>query len=68
MTNSAANPLPAIFFASEFPLPAVPHDPTNAIDIKHRLTIAVALLQNGKRILPDLRERGLANSPSNPAC
>jgi hypothetical protein len=66
MTNSAAYSLPATFFAPKFPLPSVPHDPTHAIEIKYRLAIAAAFLQNKKRIFPELREQRPAQSPSNP--
>src|SRR5262249_12640406 len=66
MANSAANPLPPTYFRAKIPLPAVRCYPTHVVDIKCRLTIAAALLPNGKRICPDLREWG-AHSPSNPA-
>src|ERR1700751_5398217 len=66
MTNSAANSLPATFFTPRFPLPSVPHDPAHTLEIKHRLVIAAAFLQNKKRIFPELREQRPAQSPSNP--
>jgi len=56
MANSAANWLPPTFFHVKIPLPAVRRDPTHAVDIKQRLTIAATLLQNGTQIFPDLRE------------
>jgi hypothetical protein len=67
MANSAANWLPPTLFRAKIPLPAVRRDPTHAIDIKRRLTIAATFLQNEKRIFPDLREWGPAQSRSNPA-